>query len=316
MTRFAFSTPGGHKRIVAVVALFVVLLVMAPIAAAQRPARTIDDGIAAFRRGQLQLAEHAFRRAILADPDAHVPRQWLAAVLYQMSRYSEAVEVLRPVAAQRPNDPHTWLWFGYALAGAEERTQAHQALVRVILLAPDTSTAEQARAGMRALGPLPPGLGAAVDPKVYRDLARWYNPKLSEAEAKAIAEAIVGYSAQFNVDPRLIAALIVIESSFIPHATSYKGAMGLGQLMPQTAASLGVHAYDPTQNVYGTVRVMRANLDRFGYENIHLALAAYNAGRGAVERYGGIPPYQETRWYVYNVMTLYRRIIQYAVASN
>jgi soluble lytic murein transglycosylase-like protein len=63
------------------------------------------------------------------------------------------------------------------------------------------------------------------------------------------------------------------------------------------------------QNLYGTIRYLRGNLDRFGYDNVHLALAAYNAGRAAVERYEGIPPYDETRWYVYNVTHLYRRLL-------
>jgi len=79
--------------------------------------------------------------------------------------------------------------------------------------------------------------------------------------------------------------------------------------MPETARALGVNPDDPVQNLYGTIRYLRGNLDRFGWKNLHLALAAYNAGRGAVERYEGIPPYDETRWYVYNVTSLYRRLL-------
>jgi soluble lytic murein transglycosylase-like protein len=85
--------------------------------------------------------------------------------------------------------------------------------------------------------------------------------------------------------------------------------MGLGQLMPATARALGVNPWDPVQNLYGSIRYLRGNIDRFGYGNAHLALAAYNAGRGAVERYEGIPPYAETRWYVANVSSLYRRLL-------
>jgi soluble lytic murein transglycosylase-like protein len=79
--------------------------------------------------------------------------------------------------------------------------------------------------------------------------------------------------------------------------------------MPETARALGVDPRDPTQNLYGSIRYLRGNLDRFGWENVHLALAAYNAGRNAVERYEGIPPYAETQWYVTNVTSLYRRLL-------
>ena len=68
---------------------------------------------------------------------------------------------------------------------------------------------------------------------------------------------------------------------------------------------MGVHPADPVANVYATVRVLKGNLERLGGDPV-LALAAYNAGRGAVERYSGIPPYRETQWYVYNVLGLYQ----------
>jgi soluble lytic murein transglycosylase-like protein len=79
--------------------------------------------------------------------------------------------------------------------------------------------------------------------------------------------------------------------------------------MPATARALGVNPWDPVQNVYGSIRYLRGNLDRFGWDRPHLALAAYNAGRGAVARYEGIPPYPETQWYVANVSSLYRRLM-------
>jgi soluble lytic murein transglycosylase-like protein len=79
--------------------------------------------------------------------------------------------------------------------------------------------------------------------------------------------------------------------------------------MPATARALGVNPWDPVQNLYGSIRYLRGNLDRFGWEQPHLALAAYNAGRGAVTRYEGIPPYAETQWYVANVSSLYRRLL-------
>jgi soluble lytic murein transglycosylase-like protein len=111
-----------------------------------------------------------------------------------------------------------------------------------------------------------------------------------------------------HVDPALIEAVIANESGFDPKATSSAGARGLMQLMPDTAAELGVtDSYDPAQNVFGGSRYLRDLLDRFG-GNTKLALAAYNAGAGAVEKYGGVPPYAQTRAYVQNVLASYEKI--------
>ncbi|WP_299821305.1 lytic transglycosylase domain-containing protein [uncultured Jannaschia sp.] len=94
--------------------------------------------------------------------------------------------------------------------------------------------------------------------------------------------------------------LVRAESSFNPRALSPKGAQGLGQLMPDTARLLGVRdPWDPEQNLDGAARYFAAQLDRFG--DVHLALAAYNAGPHRVAQYGGVPPYRETRAYVARV---------------
>lgn len=111
----------------------------------------------------------------------------------------------------------------------------------------------------------------------------------------------------WGVDPALVKAIIANESGFDANATSRTGAQGLMQLEPSTAADLGVgDAYDPAQNVWGGTRYIRGLLDRF-HGDARLAVAAYNAGPQAVEKYGGVPPYAETQSYVQNVLESYQK---------
>ena len=114
-------------------------------------------------------------------------------------------------------------------------------------------------------------------------------------------------AAKYGLDPNLVAAVIWAESSGDPNAVSKKGAQGLMQLMPATARELGVgNILDPGQNVEGGSHYLRQMLDEHDGD-LSLALAAYNAGPDAVRKYGGVPPYRETRDYVGRVMRVYER---------
>lgn len=108
-----------------------------------------------------------------------------------------------------------------------------------------------------------------------------------------------------DIDPELIRAVIRQESGFNPLAVSHKGAQGLMQLMPETAKRLGVQdVFDPAENVLGGAKLLRQLMDRYEGD-LDLALAAYNAGEAAVERYGGLPPYRETTDYVDRITQAY-----------
>ena len=128
---------------------------------------------------------------------------------------------------------------------------------------------------------------------------------------------IVDSSRRYRIDPLLIYSQMHQESSFKLRALSYKGASGLMQLMPATARRLGVtNIYDPKQNIEGGVKYMRMLLDMFG-QDVNLALAGYNAGEGAVMKYGyQIPPYNETREYVRRISARYGSISNPSIARS
>src|SRR5207253_1203021 len=124
--------------------------------------------------------------------------------------------------------------------------------------------------------------------------------------SEKVNAAIEAAAARHSADAELVRAVIKVESNFNPRAVSRKGAMGLMQLMPQTARSLKVaHPFDPTENVEAGVRHLKRLLENFGGD-LKLSLAAYNAGSGAVQRHNGVPPYAETQAYVRQITALYR----------
>ena len=129
---------------------------------------------------------------------------------------------------------------------------------------------------------------------------------INQANRKLYTPQVELVARTYGLDPKLMHAVISAESAYNPTAISDKGAMGLMQLMPDTARRFGVpDPFDPVANMHGGARYLRWLMDRF-QNNLNLVLAAYNAGEGAVERYGNtIPPYEETRTYVVRVLDLY-----------
>lgn len=132
----------------------------------------------------------------------------------------------------------------------------------------------------------------------------------------SIEEHIDNVATANGVDPRLVRAVIEVESGWNPRARSYKGAQGLMQLIPETGARFGLRdPYDPRQNITAGVRYLRFLLDRFN-NNLELALAAYNAGENAVEDANGVPPYRETQQYLERIRTLYGQLGQEVVRGR
>ena len=182
--------------------------------------------------------------------------------------------------------------FGVSLAmaagaAAQERVSTSQrmALFQSQLKVLDSRAAQQYSNSVRLQPPRVVVPGAPGSVPAYA--GRYAGPYLTQARAAA---------RKHGVPEDLFLRLVQQESGWNPNARSHKGALGLAQLMPQTAARLGVDPYDTVQNLEGGARYLAMQYAKFG--NWPHALAAYNAGPGAVERYRGIPPYAETRTYV------------------
>ncbi len=147
---------------------------------------------------------------------------------------------------------------------------------------------------------------ATLDPRLEPGSGPKYSSPRTAKGPAPYDRLIRNAAHSFDVDPALVKAVVAAESNFEPRAVSRVGAQGLMQLMPATARAMGVRRpFKPSENIRGGVRYLRSLLDRF--EEVDLALAAYNAGPEAVVRHGGIPPYPETEAYVSKVLSHYRR---------
>jgi soluble lytic murein transglycosylase-like protein len=144
------------------------------------------------------------------------------------------------------------------------------------------------------------------------------NKKLTERELDDITTGLLYYSVANTIDPRLVVAVFIAESDFDPRCTSHKGAMGLGQIMPDEARRYRVSdPYSPIENIRASIALLKEKLIRYSegtrddvltLRQVQLALAAYNAGPGAVKKYGGVPPYRETQGYIKRILRRYSEL--------
>ncbi len=146
--------------------------------------------------------------------------------------------------------------------------------------------------------------------RVYARVLRRINPHLQQWQSRDLATHVLVTARRWKIDANLLVALVTVESRWRPYARSRVGALGLGQLMPGTAALLGVNPRNAAQNLYGSAHYLSFLLSRYEWHSnrFQLAFAAYNAGPRAVERYGGVPPFSETQHYVVRVMRMWRHL--------
>jgi len=146
----------------------------------------------------------------------------------------------------------------------------------------------------------------------YGIVLRSFNANLSPAAATDMAQHVLLLASYYSLDPRLLVAIVGVESGWHTGAISPSGAQGLGQLMPSTADGLSVQALEKYENLDGTARYIRRLLNEYAKlpleRRYSLAVAGYNAGPDAVRRYGGVPPFAETQTYVQHVLSLWHRL--------
>ncbi|BCV21855.1 lytic transglycosylase domain-containing protein [Moorella sp. Hama-1] len=199
------------------------------------------------------------------------------------------IDILAPVLA-------AWAKMQATAVGSNDTgKQSFNTLFLLALLAENEKVGE----GVPAAPPALNGHGGAEG--VARENTR-NRPAIPLPASTNIQTLIGAIAARYNLSPDLLRGVVAAESGFNPRAVSPAGALGLMQLMPATARALGVNdPFDPAANLDGGARYLRQLLDRFQGDT-RLALAAYNAGPGAVERYHGVPPYKETRAYIQRVL--------------
>ena len=156
---------------------------------------------------------------------------------------------------------------------------------------------------LRMIGNPTPAAASCAAPAIFAAVPVG-EPPMPPEEIRALVQSI---APKYGLEVEFVLAVIAAESAFNPHAISPKNAMGLMQLMPETAARFEVqHPFDPAENIRGGVAYLQWLLQRFA-GRVDLALAAYNAGEGAVDSYGGIPPFSETVQYVARVQSFYEK---------
>jgi soluble lytic murein transglycosylase-like protein len=228
------------------------------------------QGKASYHAGDLTRAGEAFLQAAVLAPASAKPALWLGAV-----------------AVARGDRRAAEAWFREALRRHPSLSEESCAVQWLDLLG---TLISRPRWHLRI-------------PEEYATFVQAVNPALTAGQAQWLGSAVISAAARHGIDPRLLAAVVFIESRFNHASVSSTGARGFGQLMPATAAALGVNPRDPLQNLLGAAHLLQVNLAEF--HALPLALAAYNAGGNAVRRWRGIPPYAETQWYVWAVLWVY-----------
>ncbi len=228
---------------------------------------------------------------------------------YRIGAPLHAMDAFVQIARANPNSAFPVIWAGIAAIAGEKYPEAEM-YFREALRRPHTAFQDRITQGwldrlsvLREVAKAPVPVGT---PRAIAQLARASNPRLTWNEALRTGQYVFSAAQKHGLDPWLLAAVVYIESRFNQRSISRRGATGFGQLMPQTARAAGVDPRDPWGNLLGTAMTLRGNYLEF--HNWNLALAAYNAGDTAVRRFGGVPPYAETRWYVTAVWAVYNRI--------
>ncbi|MEO6835628.1 MAG: lytic transglycosylase domain-containing protein [Candidatus Tumulicola sp.] len=155
---------------------------------------------------------------------------------------------------------------------------------------------------------LPPLQATPATIAVYASVLHHINPALPKWQSRDLARRVLVNAERWRLDANMLVAIVTVESRWHTHAVSSAGAIGLGQLMPGTAAHLGVNPRNAGENLSGAARYLSGLMHRFGSNHCDLVFAAYNAGPDAVSDYGGIPPFGETQNYVVRVMGTWQHL--------